>query len=226
MMRPEETVVESGAERDAGPAGRGDGGADGVVPDVAHALRNHFHRLYYWIDLLGEQHGVDEEGREALDEALVAVRSIERLTQATMALSRSIEPTCITMTASELLACIAQSLRHHGATVTGVEPEAIAGSVQVDPGYMSQVIEAVSHRFGVVQDGDVPVEVHAQRDAADVVLVTIQADGTGGPAEDDVEARLEWALAERIAARHAGRLVWETAGGGARRALLLLPMAP
>jgi signal transduction histidine kinase len=140
---------------DAGGA-LGSAGVSEVIADVAHTLRNHFHRLYYWMDVVGEQ-ALDDEARAALDAAGGAVRSIERLTAGAMALSRDLDLSPISMEATEVADAIAQSLRRQGAEVA-LECGAAAGArVAIDASHVSRTIEIIGGRLGANPDRSVAV---------------------------------------------------------------------
>lgn len=195
-----------------------------VVADVAHALRNHFHRLYYWMDLLGEQRLTDD-GRAALDSAAATLRSVERLTNGAMALSRGLDLACISMDVSEVLHGIGQALLRQGATVR-VDGGAVNGvRVAIDASHVSRTIEIVGARLGAAPDREPAIDVSVEIDEEGWVVFAMHARNTADTTDGDVEQMLDWAQAERVVRHHGGRLLWEAAGAADHRAVLLLPAA-
>lgn len=193
-----------------------------VVADVAHALRNHFHRLYYWVDVLGEQ-PLGDDGRAALEAAVTTLRSVERLTSGTMALTRGIELAPISMDVPEVLHGIGQSLLRQGARVR-VENGAIEGvRLAVDASHVSRTIEIVGARLGAAPDRETAIDLSAEVDDEGWVVIAMHARDTADRTDVDVEQMLEWAQAERVVRQHGGRLLWEAAGPAEHRAVLLLP---
>lgn len=193
-----------------------------VVADVAHALRNHFHRLHYWIELLHDL-PVGDAGRSALDAAAASVGAIERLTTGALALTRPVELSCVRMALGEVADGIAARLRRLGADVRA-RPVDEAGALAIDPGQVSTMIESVGRRLGVSAERAGAVDLVVEIDAERWAVFAMQTRAVSGEVDDDIERMLEWARAERTAAAHGGRLVWETAGATERRVVLVLPL--
>jgi len=207
------------AEASAGPEAFED-----ILADVAHALRNHFHRLYYWMDVVAEQ-DLAPEGRSAVDAAVAALRSIESLTAGTMALSQHVDLDRISMDVSEVAQCAGSSLERQGATVR-VECGAVAGvRVAIDASHVSRTIEIVGARLGVAPDRSTSIDLRAEVDDDGWAVVAMHACGTSGGRDGNLEQMLEWAQAERTMQQHGGRLLWEEAGAEEHRAVILLPVA-
>lgn len=193
-----------------------------VVAEVAHALRNHFHRLYYWMDVVGEA-GLADEGRAALEAAGTTVRAVERLTSGVMDLSRDLDLARIAMDAGEIVHYVGQSLLRQGAALR-VESGDLAGTrVAVDPSHVSRTIEILGARLGAAPGREAPIDLHAEVDDEGWLVLTLHASEATDPADGEVERLLEWAQAERVVRGHGGRLVWEAAGEDEHRAVLLLP---
>lgn len=191
-----------------------------IVADVAHALRNHYHRLYYWVDVLDAER-LSDDARSALTSAAETLRSIERLTNGVMALSRALDLTLVTMPVGEMTTGIARALERRGATVEVERGTSDDVSLAIDPGYVSRTIEIVHERLGGSNPG--PIELRVDGDDEAWVVFRLHAVGVGDEGEDDVERLVAWAEGERVLAAHGGRLLWEAAGPDERRAVLLLP---
>lgn len=195
-----------------------------IVADVAHALRNHFHRLYYWMDVMAEQE-LGEAGRAALDAASATLRSVESLTAGTMALSRNVELARISMDVPEVVEAVARSLERQGATVS-VECGVGGGvRVSIDASHISRTIEIVGARLAVAPDRSMAIDLRAEIDDDGWAVIAMHARGTLDGRDGDLERMLEWAQAERTIQQHGGRLMWEAAGAEEHRAVLLLPVA-
>jgi len=212
-----EVDVGGSTDEQAGRSAEGD-----IVADVAHSLRNHFHRLYYWIDVVREQR-LDDEGAAALGGMAAALQSVERLSGGVMTLTRPIELGCIRMSAEEVLHGVAQGLRRLGGVVSVGASQTASVTVSVDPSHVSNMVDIIGGRLGLAEEVPVTVDVSAEIGDGGRLIVTIDGHETDDSSEGDVEQLLDWALAQRVAALHGGRLLWEAAGAKEHRVVLLLP---
>jgi hypothetical protein len=194
----------------------------GLAGDVTHSLRNHFHRLYYWLDLLAEEK-LGEEARAALEGTGAAIAAVERLTTGAMALCRPVELSPISMDADEVVHGVEHALRRLGARVQ-LECADLAGRrVAIDASHFSQTIEIVGARLGAGESHPTAITVRGTVDDDGRLVLTMHAAVATADDADAIEELLEWGQAQRVVRRHGGALLWEVAGTTERRAVLLLP---
>jgi signal transduction histidine kinase len=225
VPRPDKTPEEF-AELAAAGSGAID---EQAVSDVVHEVRNYFHRLYHWFDMLREQ-PMRPEGHEALAGAGATLKALDGFINGAFDLFRPIELSLIRMRAGELVDSVATVMRRHaGGVPVAVEVKGTLGPIEIaiDPGRMSGLIEGLLARLlGRAADGRLRLEAeatHGERPLLTLRLELVAVTGSGEPVSR--AADVEWAAMERVVLQHGGRIALEAGAGGYRRAVIVLPAA-
>jgi len=198
-----------------------------AIAEVVHEVRNYFHRLYHWFDMLGEQ-PLHPDGREALEDAAATLRALDAFIHGAFDLFRPIELSLIRMSAADLVDSVAAVVRRHaGGVPLTVEVRGTLGPIElaIDPGRMSALIEGLLARLlGGSGDGRLRLEVeaaHGDRPFLTLRLELVAVTGGGGPVSRGAD--VAWAAMERVVLQHGGRIALEGGAGGHRRAVIALP---
>jgi hypothetical protein len=198
-----------------------------LLSEISHELGNYFHKLYYWAELLREQRApaADAEPATLLERT---IRELEAFLKSTLEFFRPISVAPIAMGVGDVVRSVRAVVARH------VEPAPLAwhgaeggsGSVSVDPGRFSFVLEALVRRVRGTADAPVTATVEiAETGAGRWLGVTLAGSGAERGAAEPVGAVLEWAIVERVIEAHGGSV--ETGlVGSARSVQLRLPIAP
>lgn len=202
---------------------------EGALSEIQHELGNFFHRLYYWLDRVGEARpGGDATAPRMLEET---VRTLEDFLATTLEYFHPISLTPVRMAAGEVVAGLCARVPDAIATdapaVDG--PHGVpAGTLLVDPARLPEVLVAALRRLVAQAPAGTAVRIGARdgRHAGGAGLaLELSLDGDAGrlPAFHDAAAALAWARAQRVAALHGGELAEHTAADGERTVALFLP---
>jgi len=198
-----------------------------AVSDVVHEIRNYFHRLYHWFDMLRDQ-PLRPEGREALEGAGATLKALDGFINGAFDLFRPIELSFIRMSASDLVDSVAMVVRRHaGGVPVTVEVRGTLGNVEIalDPGRMSGLIEGLLARLlGRSGDGRLRLGAEVTHGERPLLTLCLELEAvTGGGDPLPRVADVEWTAMERIVMQHGGKIALEAGVGGHRRAVIVLP---
>jgi hypothetical protein len=203
---------------------------DRVVADVRHEIGNYFHKLYYWVDFLGESRAGrtgDVTATQLLEET---IRGLEHLVRVTLEYVRPLASTPIRMGAREVADGIVRQIESGlaGRTVAIEDAAALDGhAIVVDPGRLSQLLGAIVRRLEHTTDAGRPLAIRVAvvaHGAAEVLAVRVSGACGDGPAHSTL-AEVEWATAENVARVTGGELTLHDADG-VRTLELALPLRP
>jgi hypothetical protein len=200
-----------------------------AISDVVHEIRNYFHRLYHWFDMLRDQ-PLRPEGQEALAGAGATLKALDGFITGAFDLFRPIELSLIRMGAGDLVDSVATVVRRHaGGVPVTVEVRGTLGAIEIaiDPGRMSGLIEGLLARL-LGRSGDGRLRIEAEATHGEPSLLTLRLElvaVTGGGDPVSRSADVEWAAMERVMLQHGGRIAVEAGAGGHRRAVIVLPAA-
>jgi len=199
-----------------------------LLSEISHELGNYFHKLYYWAELLREQRPAlaDAEPAGLLEQT---IRELEAFLKTALEFFRPISVLPTAMSVDELTKSLRVLLGRH------VEPLPLhwqaevasgAGTVAVDPGRFSFVVDGLVRRLRAAESTGVTAAVHTYGpDGSDSYALTLTAHGPDRGAGTSVAATIEWAIIERVVELHAGSLE-ASAAGGERTIRLRLPIRP
>lgn len=198
-----------------------------LLSEISHELGNYFHKLYYWAELLREQRApsADAEPATLLERT---IRELEVFLKSTLEFFRPISVVPMAMDVTDVVRSVRAVVARHvePAPLTWRGAEGGSGSVSVDPGRFSFVLEALVRRVRGAPDASVTATVEIAEAGAERWLgVTLAGSGADRAAAEAVGAVLEWAIVERVIEAHGGSI--ETrATGSERNVQLRLPIAP
>jgi signal transduction histidine kinase len=195
-----------------------------LLSEISHELGNYFHKLYYWAEVLREPRagGADAETAILLERT---VRELETFLKTALELFRPITIAPMALRIGELAASVRAVLGRQ------VEPLPLAwreegteasGTVSVDPGRFSFVLDGMVRRVVGPDATGVAAVVATEASAERTVAVTLAASGGQGSQSVSVGAAIEWAVIERVVELHGGSIRAET--GEDRRVTLRLPI--
>lgn len=189
-----------------------------VLSEVSHDLANRFHRSYYFLELLGDAVGPDNEAAVPLLAGLRdTVEDIEATTRSTLDFLRNVELRKVRVRLEDLAASLRQHVGLRGVEVGG-DAEAGRREVDVDPARISESLACLCKAATRGDESQATVAV----DLLDGDPVAIRIHCTAG-ATLPAGADLGLALTSRIARLHGGALDIEAAAAGAFT--LRLPVA-
>jgi signal transduction histidine kinase len=211
-------------EKSAPAAGEVDAQA---LSDVVHEIRNYFHRLYHWFDMLRDQ-PLRPEGREALEGAGATLTALDGFINGAFDLFRPIELSFIRMSASDLVDSVALVVRRHaGGVPVTVEVRGTLANIEIalDPGRMSGLIEGLLARLlGRTGDGRLRLGAEVTHGERPLLTLRLELEAVTGGGDPVLRvADVEWAAMERIVLQHGGKIALEAGAGGHRRAVIVLP---
>jgi signal transduction histidine kinase len=185
-----------------------------VLSEVSHDLANHFHRSYYFIDLLGGGDGVDSSVLAHLRET---IEEIESLARRTLELLRPLDLRLLRVRVEDLTASLRQHIGLRELELTGATAAAKC-EVDVDPTRISEALAFLCEASIGDDDPNAPIVVELI-DGNPVALRIHRAVGAPRLARADVRL----ALTDRIVRLHGGAL--EVSDGDTSSLTLLLPIA-
>lgn len=197
-----------------------------LLSEISHELGNYFHKLYYWAELLREQRPAtaDTEPAGLLERT---IRDLETFLKSALEFFRPISVVPMAMSVDELTRSLRTLVTRHVEPTPlawQAEVEGATGTVSVDPGRFSFVVDGLVRRLHAAGDAGVSATVQTQRSAAEAwYVLTLAARGPERGPGTSVAATIEWAIIERVVELHEGT-VDSTAAGGDRTVHLKLPI--
>jgi len=202
-----------------------------TVTHVVHEVRNHFHRLYHWVEVL-EAEPLRTEGRDALDAVTATLHALDHFVIGAFEVFKPIVLTPIRMSGREIIDNMAVVIRGHAGGVP-VDVEAPDGLedvyLAIDGGHISAAIEVLVRRLVGEGGGSgrltLSATVGAREDSAILTIqLHLQVVRAVPTARLPLVAEIEWAAVERVMAQHGGTILLEEGAGGDERVTLALPL--
>ena len=208
------------AERAAGSSAR----QDRLLADISHSLRNYFHKLYAWAERVQEQQPAtaDPEPSVLLERT---IRELETFLETALELFRPMSVAPEPMPVEEFTRHLRTALTRHLAPAAvrwQVETDTLTGSVAIDPGRFSFVLDGMARRLDAANCKDVMASVQREGAGSLSRYVLVLA-GRGSERKTDANAYIEWAVIERVVELHGG-IVEASAVGSERTVRLKLPI--
>lgn len=174
---------------------------DRVLAEVAHDLANHFHRFYYYFELLeGAADGSVEAAADLIERTRRTVEDIETLTKAALAFVRPMELRMLRVSVGDLVSSLRQHAGDREILVSG-EDGARAAGVEIDPARLSEALATlVRGATGRAEAGE-PLRVELIGGTS--VGLRFHLEGRAKPERGD---HLALALAGKILDLHGGQL--------------------
>jgi signal transduction histidine kinase len=193
-----------------------------VLSEISHELGNYFHKLYYWAELLREQRLASAAAEPA---ALLerTIRDLETFLKTALEFFRPISIVPMAMSVDDLTAAIRASVaRQADATPVSWNGEGRGGTgtVAIDPGRFSFILEAIVRRVLGPEVGSLVGEVEAEGGgSAGRYALTLTGRGGEQTVTQSVGTAIEWAIVERVVELHGGSV--EVIGGAAEPGIRL-----
>jgi hypothetical protein len=184
-----------------------------LLSEITHELGNYFHKLYYWAELLREQHptGSDAEPAELLERT---IRDLETFLKTALEFFRPLSITPLAMSVADVVTSSRVLLARHAEPAPLAwdgPPASEGGVVAVDPGRFSFVLEGLVRRLHAADTTAYAARAEVERgDGGQLLVMTVQARGGTRPASPSVAGAIEWAIIERIVELHGGAVTIET----------------
>jgi len=189
-----------------------------VLSEASHDLANRFHRSYYFLELLGEAIGPDNDSAESLLTRLrETVEDIESISRSTLDFIRPLELRTLRVRMDDLVASLRQHVGLRPVELGG-DTEAGRSEVEVDPARISEALAILCRT--VVGDDDTQSPVIVELIGGDPVGLCIRG---AAKALGATHADIALALTARIARLHGGAL--DIGGGDSLSMTLRLPVA-
>lgn len=200
---------------------------DEVLREIRHELGNHFHKLYFWADLVEESEPASQD--ETTDQPLKrAIQNMERFLDLTMAYLQPsrIEP--ISMSTGEVARA---ALRVLETELAGSEIGLNLGAdvesreLSIDPGRFSAVLRNTAQALKAAGVGDqVPcqVSVYASDDSPGIEFVVAAPIASEQTPADEMHT-LEWTNAQHTIESHGGSLSPCNTEEGTAKVRIVLP---
>jgi hypothetical protein len=182
-------------------------------------------QLYSWAQRAQESRGNAEDASTAGRMLEVATANLEAFMRTLLDCFRALELAPIRMAVSDLVSAMAMRARADAGAASVTVTGGVEGSVSVDVARLTRALSAILQRLDPrgarLRLGVAP----AERRGRPGVEIALRSDVRPRARPGYGEAELEWALARRIVALHAGALEERPASRGATIALFL-PMNP
>jgi len=203
-----------------------------VLAEITHELGNFFHKLYYWSDYLKEEPARKSADSTAAQMLERTIKNLEDFLKLALDYFHPIQLSFIRMDVAELVDGLLTQLRAHlnGTPITVADTCTRQGAeVMVDPGHLSQALE-VAMRYLARQVGpDTTLRVAIANDTRQEHLglevgFQLHNPNEASPLFRTAEAGVEWAVAQKVVARHGGALSAHAQGVAEKTAVLFLPL--
>jgi len=189
-----------------------------VLSEASHDLANRIHRSYYFLELLSDAIGPDEELTTSLLSRLRGtLEDIESIVRTTVAFMRPIELRLLRVRMDDLVASLRQHVGMRSVVLSG-DTELGRSQVQVDPARISEALGFLCQAAIAGADAKSPVVVELLAGNPIGLRLRRSSGSAIAPAAD-----IGIALTARIARLHGGAL--DVEDGDASSLTLRLPVA-
>jgi len=224
MASPQASAAEpiGAAVRAADPSRR----QERLLAEIWHEVGNYFQRLYGCAELLREQRpaAADAEPQALLERTIC---DLETFLKTALEFFRPISVAPLVMSVDEMTQALRTLVTRHVEPASvrwQLEADAPAGTVAVDPGRFSFVVEGVVRRLDAARGPDVSASIRCEGSGRNAYYVfTLTGRGAERSADPSVSATIEWAVIERIVELHGGTID-ASAPGSERAVRLRLPI--